>query len=105
VTFLSGALIIYIISPIYIDWMHGMGQRRQLLWAILHAPLHFTLLLVMEGITQLIIWWRVVEVVNETTGNMMRAMKPTPSTSGTVSAAGKEIAHSASYRHGSRSPH
>ncbi|ORY65271.1 uncharacterized protein BCR38DRAFT_294854, partial [Pseudomassariella vexata] len=55
---------VYIFFMIYFDWMnhHHMTGIRQLLWTILHFPFHVALLLFMEGATQFITWWKLLEV-------------------------------------------
>lgn len=57
----------YLLYMLYFDWYnhHHFGSIRQQIWAILHFPLHLTLVLMVEGASQFIIWRKVVEVVNK----------------------------------------
>lgn len=50
---------------LYFDWYNHahFGSIRQQIWAILHFPLHLTLVLQVEGASQFIVWRKVAEVV------------------------------------------
>lgn len=67
--FISGFVAIYLIFQIYFDWMHPnhMACRRQLLWAMLHAPFHFSLLIVMVAVNKFIINWKLLEINSQVT--------------------------------------
>lgn len=67
--FISGFVAIYLIFQIYFDWMHPnhMACRRQLLWAMLHAPFHFSLLIVMVAVNKFIINWKLLEINSQAT--------------------------------------
>lgn len=67
--FISGFVAIYLIFQIYFDWMHPnhMASRRQLLWAMLHAPFHFSLLIVMVAVNKFIINWKLLEINSQVT--------------------------------------
>lgn len=67
--FVSGFVAIYLIFQIYFDWMHPnhMASRRQLLWAMLHAPFHFSLLIVMVAVNKFIINWKLLEINSQVT--------------------------------------
>ncbi|KAK2614092.1 hypothetical protein N8I77_000950 [Diaporthe amygdali] len=67
--FVSGFVAIYLIFQIYFDWMHPnhMACRRQLLWAMLHAPFHFALLIVMVAVNKFIINWKLLEINSQVT--------------------------------------
>ncbi|ORY57580.1 uncharacterized protein BCR38DRAFT_528055 [Pseudomassariella vexata] len=62
---ISGTALIYIIYQLYTGWMceGEMSRHRQIVWAALHLPLHITLLLLLKGATQFIIWQRLNESV------------------------------------------
>ena len=49
---------------LYFDWYNHnhFGSIRQQIWAILHFPLHLTLVLQVEGASQFIVWRKVTEV-------------------------------------------
>lgn len=66
---MSGFVAIYLIFQIYFDWMHPnhMACRRQLLWAMLHAPFHFSLLIVMVAVNKFIINWKLLEINSQVT--------------------------------------
>lgn len=66
---MSGFVAIYLIFQIYFDWMHPnhMASRRQLLWAMLHAPFHFSLLIVMVAVNKFIINWKLLEINSQVT--------------------------------------
>ncbi|KAJ4391875.1 hypothetical protein N0V93_005495 [Gnomoniopsis smithogilvyi] len=74
--FTCGVAVIYIIFQVYFDWMHpnDMASRRKLVWALVHAPFHFTLLLVMEAVNQLIVWWRIMEILKQNSADIFSAL-------------------------------
>ena len=51
---------------LYFDWYSHkhFGSIRQQIWAFLHFPFHLALVLFMEGTAQLIIWQKLLEVIN-----------------------------------------
>ncbi|KAH6981682.1 bacterial low temperature requirement A protein-domain-containing protein [Ilyonectria sp. MPI-CAGE-AT-0026] len=56
--------IIYIIFQLYFDWMHHhshMGALNQAFWTIIHLPFHVALVLLAEGSSQWVLWWRAIE--------------------------------------------
>lgn len=57
----------YIVYQIYFDWQRHIHTHlppiRQLCWAFLHFPFHLALTLFVEGSSQFIIWWKILEVV------------------------------------------
>ncbi|KAK6079917.1 hypothetical protein SCUP515_03758 [Seiridium cupressi] len=62
----SSAALIYILFQLYFDWMHeeaSMSVRHQVWWASLHLPFHISLVLLLEGSNQFIIWARVTESI------------------------------------------
>ncbi|KAI1879576.1 hypothetical protein JX265_002530 [Neoarthrinium moseri] len=63
----ASAALIYIIFQLYFDWMHeehSMSVRHQVWWAALHMPFHISLVLLLEGANQFVIWARVLEQVD-----------------------------------------
>ncbi|KAF7557544.1 hypothetical protein G7Z17_g553 [Cylindrodendrum hubeiense] len=60
----SAAAIIYIIFQLYFDWMHHhshMSALNQAFWTIIHLPFHVALVLLAEGSSQWVLWWRAIE--------------------------------------------
>lgn len=63
--------IICSVSTIYAMWMlyfdqvqpERMGTLRQHIWAVLHFPFHVCILLVVEGLSRLSVWRKVLDVV------------------------------------------
>ena len=55
----------YIVYQIYFDWQRHihLPPIRQLCWAFLHFPFHLALTLFVEGSSQFIIWWKILEVI------------------------------------------
>lgn len=51
---------------LYFDWYnhHHFGSVRSQIWAILHFPLHLTLVLMVEGASQFIVWRKLIEVMD-----------------------------------------
>lgn len=73
-------MTIYVIFMIYFDWMPlwDLSQWRQLIWTILHYPLHITMTMFVEGCAQLILYWKCVENGSEwatTMGNRLGAFQ------------------------------
>ncbi|CAJ2512389.1 Uu.00g054040.m01.CDS01 [Anthostomella pinea] len=61
----AGIATIYVVFLIYTNWMDQhkrLAGVRQLLWSFLHFPLHVFLILFMEGVTQFLQWWKLLEV-------------------------------------------
>jgi hypothetical protein len=75
--FISGFVAIYLIFQIYFDWMHPnhMASRRQLLWAMLHAPFHFSLLIVMVAVNKFIINWKLLEISSQVTDSIYAVVR------------------------------
>ncbi|KAJ2979263.1 hypothetical protein NUW58_g7247 [Xylaria curta] len=62
----SGVSNVYFVFMVYFDWManhHSLSGIRQSLWVILHFPFHILLLLFMEGSTQFVQWWKILEAL------------------------------------------
>lgn len=60
----AGVTTIYMVYQLYFDFMCGtkLGPIRQILWVFFHYPVHLALTLFMEGASQFVLWWKVVEV-------------------------------------------
>jgi hypothetical protein len=58
---------IYITFQIYFDWMRhlNLAGYRQLLWTLLHFPVHLSLTLFVEGTSQFVIWLKISEVLEQ----------------------------------------
>ena len=56
---------------LYFDWLSPthFGSIRQQIWAFLHFPFHLSLVLFMEGTAQLIIWQKLVDVIQIVLGD------------------------------------
>ncbi|KAG4436442.1 hypothetical protein IFR05_008076 [Cadophora sp. M221] len=63
---LSAVMIVYFLYMLYFDWYnhHHFGSVRSQIWAILHFPLHLTLVLMVEGASQFIVWRKLIEVMD-----------------------------------------
>ncbi|KAI0436803.1 hypothetical protein F4803DRAFT_556628 [Xylaria telfairii] len=62
----AGVSNVYFVFMVYFDWManhESLGGVRQALWAIFHFPFHILLLLFMEGSTQFVQWWKILEAL------------------------------------------
>ena len=59
-------VVTYLMYMLYFDNVQPerMGNLRQHIWAILHFPLHASIVLVVEAQAQLAIWQKVIEVSN-----------------------------------------
>ena len=86
--------LIYIIFQIYFDWawpadnfnesdQEPVEQSKQskarkifsYFWIIFHFPFHLALVLVMEGATQFVIWWKVVELIGFVSSQFLEAFR------------------------------
>lgn len=56
---ICAVLVLYFIYMIYFDWVEEehFGTIRQQVWSFLHFPLHLSLVLAVEGVSQCITWW------------------------------------------------
>ncbi|PVH84270.1 hypothetical protein DL98DRAFT_558495 [Cadophora sp. DSE1049] len=63
---LSAVMIVYFLYMLYFDWYNHQhfGSVRSQIWAILHFPLHLTLVLMVEGASQFIVWRKLIEVLD-----------------------------------------
>ncbi|KAI1842218.1 hypothetical protein JX266_011626 [Neoarthrinium moseri] len=59
----ASTALIYLLFQIYYDWMHDteMSKHRQAFWAAFHLPVHVSLLLLLAGSSQFILWQRARE--------------------------------------------
>jgi predicted phage tail protein len=55
-TIVSAVVIVYFTYMIYFDWLNAAesGFIRREIWVFLHFPFHLALVLLMEGVTQLV---------------------------------------------------
>jgi hypothetical protein len=60
----SGVAMVYFVFLAYFDWMRRLHLPpfRQQLWAFLHFPVHLAMVLFLEGSTQFVVWWKILEV-------------------------------------------
>ncbi|KAI0193801.1 bacterial low temperature requirement A protein-domain-containing protein [Astrocystis sublimbata] len=62
----AGIAEVYFVFMVYFDWMANhstLGGIRQALWAVFHFPFHLLLLLFMEGSSQFVQWWKILEAL------------------------------------------
>jgi hypothetical protein len=57
---------IYSVFLVYFDWIREqyLPRWRQIYWVSLHLPFHLALVLFMHGFTQLIMWTKIFDVLN-----------------------------------------
>ncbi|KAK7752843.1 hypothetical protein SLS62_005185 [Diatrype stigma] len=66
-TIASAAGLAYIIFQLYFDWMHedgGSNLTTHILWILFHMPFHISLVLLVEGGNQFIVWRRAIEAID-----------------------------------------
>ena len=63
---ICGVGIIYFLWMLYFDQIESerVGTMRQQFWTLLHFPFHICVLLVVEGVSQLSVWRKIVDVSN-----------------------------------------
>jgi len=61
---ISAVTTIYVVYQVYFDWKRHqhLPAVRQSIWFFLHFPFHLSLTLFVEGSSQFIIWWKILEV-------------------------------------------
>ncbi|KAF2183930.1 hypothetical protein K469DRAFT_689677 [Zopfia rhizophila CBS 207.26] len=61
-------MIIYFLYMLYFDRMQEehFGSIKQQLWSFLHFPLHTTLVLVLQGISNFVVWYQAIESLTST---------------------------------------
>ncbi|KXJ91889.1 hypothetical protein Micbo1qcDRAFT_161921 [Microdochium bolleyi] len=74
----ASAALLYIIFQLYFDWMHGeqgqaLYEAHQVWWASCHLPFHISLVLLLEGASQFVIWYRILEDVEKATFSLLGA--------------------------------
>ncbi|XMA16151.1 hypothetical protein WAI453_008942 [Rhynchosporium graminicola] len=71
----TAVVIVYFIYMIYFDWMNRehFGSLREGLWSFLHFPFHLSLVLLVQGAAQFIVWRKVIEVVRFTNERFITA--------------------------------
>ena len=69
---ISGIVIIYCLWMLYFDQIetNRVGTLRQQLWIMTHFPFHVAILLVVEGVSQLCVWRKLIDVVNALMGSL-----------------------------------
>ena len=72
---ISGIVIIYAIWMLYFDQIETerVGTLRQQIWVMAHFPYHVAILLSVEGVSQLCVWRKLTDLVNEL-GDKIEAM-------------------------------
>ncbi|KAK3312979.1 hypothetical protein B0H66DRAFT_631891 [Apodospora peruviana] len=106
--------LIYVIFQIYFDWswpvdkikglvgFHQQPQRQQLdhppsyeeqtrstkisayIWNLVHFPFHLVLVLIMEGATQFVLWWKIVELIDYVSTEFLSAFQLSQSDSSSL---------------------
>jgi low temperature requirement protein LtrA len=80
----SGVLIIYFIYMLYFDQIETKGWKVgsicQQLWTLGHFPFHVCILLVVAGVSQFIIWRRIMDYLNQTVNLIIAVNQPTTNT-------------------------
>jgi low temperature requirement protein LtrA len=86
---ISAVLIIYFVYMLYFDRIQEdhFGSIKQQLWSFAHFPLHVVLVLVLQGISLLIIWAQLVQVLHGMYAEFGRVLK-----SARLAADGKDFA-------------
>ncbi|KAI0466395.1 hypothetical protein F4859DRAFT_519050 [Xylaria cf. heliscus] len=62
----AGVSNVFFVFMVYFDWManhESLSGIRQSLWTIFHFPFHILLLLFMQGSTQFVQWWKILEAL------------------------------------------
>ena len=69
---ISGIVIIYCLWMLYFDQVETqrVGTLRQQVWIMLHFPYHVAILLVVEGVAQLCVWRKLIDLVNGLTNQL-----------------------------------
>jgi hypothetical protein len=65
-TVTAGSATTYFVFLVYFDWMKSrhLPPLRQMIWSLLHFPLHLAMVLFMQGFTQFVLWAKVIDVLN-----------------------------------------
>ena len=60
---ICGVVIIYCLWMLYFDQVEAerVGTIRQQIWTLMHFPYHVAILLVVEGVTQLTVWRKLID--------------------------------------------
>jgi hypothetical protein len=87
---ISAVLIIYFVYMLYFDRIEEdhFGSIKQQLWSFAHFPLHVVLVLVLQGISLLIIWAQLVQVLHGMYADFTYVLK-----SANLAADGKDFAN------------
>ncbi|KAH8912512.1 hypothetical protein BR93DRAFT_933503 [Coniochaeta sp. PMI_546] len=56
---------LYIIYMLYFDFMRhiNLPSYRQLSWALLHFPFHLAMNIFVQGSSQFVVWWKIMEIL------------------------------------------
>ncbi|KAF3759999.1 hypothetical protein M406DRAFT_343623 [Cryphonectria parasitica EP155] len=86
---------LYMIWMLYNDWQPAahLPSIRQLTWALIHFPFHLALILFVGGSAQLIIWWKVTEVLNVLDVTFISEGAANSDTANTAVAVRSEVLH------------
>ena len=62
---ICGVVIIYCLWMLYFDQVETerVGTIRQQIWTLMHFPYHVAILLVVEGVTQLAVWRKLIDYI------------------------------------------
>ncbi|GAB1316871.1 Low temperature requirement A [Madurella fahalii] len=95
--------LIYVLFQIYFDWSWPADKIRKVLstetvkqdqgqdrgskistyfWSLAHFPFHLALVLIMEGATQFVIWWKIVELIDYVSNEFFFAFQMTEAEGG-----------------------
>ena len=74
--------MVYFVFMVYFDNIRHqyLPALRQQLWAFMHFPFHLALVLFMEGATQFVVWWKVLEIENALSNTIGDALDKAGST-------------------------
>jgi hypothetical protein len=71
----AAVAMIYFVFMVYFDNIRHqhLPPFRQQAWAFMHFPVHLAMVLFMEGATQFVIWWKVLEIENGLSNTLIDA--------------------------------
>lgn len=73
----AGVASIYIVFMIYFDWRRSirLGRYKQLIWSFVHYPFHLAMRIFIEGSSQFVVWWKVIETITSVLDQMLAAVE------------------------------
>lgn len=73
----AAVAMIYFVFMVYFDNLRHqhLPPVRQQVWAFLHFPVHLAMVLFMEGSTQFVIWWKILEVETDLANTLTAALE------------------------------